>query len=868
MPAATIEPPTRNHDAQYVIDEITAACNSIGKLDENDGTYMKDRDCKPCLKEVLRFLNTDTSKHLARTTLGAMNIVKSDLIPLMVQYCDFNDGDPDLFTTILRLCTNLTSSIFLLFENQEIPTDQESQPLVTKLLNSLYAYKEAFAQSDKVWSLLNTYLRHSQEDEIMFERLIILIRNILHIPVDSRADMGIHCDFDSHDMCIYQMERCGMLETFIDIASSSERGAEFCFHIMEIIYLILRNQNPSVIAFAKPPGQVNAKLDKNDSDKKRLAESLAKERREQAVSQKKFAPPRFKNTLFVAKNFKSLGEAPLIVNKPIDSRELIKFDAKKTELRKSKLKKPLNSETSMLISDKNTKCTRVAYGLRTFCYRFVEKVYSNYMQQIKHNLIQKRAQDNDESYYLWSIQFFTAFNRLLNLSIDNISETISISTLHFIQILVSTYQEKLKMEKKKFKDISKRLHLAIRAYMEILLLIESVQPDSPLYDVIKGIQKTVFTNLEYSTLLVELLQNYDEPKHSAHYLRDLIKANHIFINLMEKYGPEETKHFITRYCCPEVIKTYLDALKEHRSNEESTNLEILRLYERIAYDCHYEMLLAQASLFKCLLEVMPVNERFGALAKHLIQAFGELTNKRRWLFQELLFWKTSGDAREIDCIINPQSVPSPSGSPIRAGDGNEMANETDNVEGTNEPHGIDNELDKELMLSDDSGFTPPPDPTSDLADFLNMGDDSDEGDIDNGNDDEVLEPTQNSPRAKSRTSSSSSDSDKLPNFDNLNESNDNSDDSADEEKPPSPSLASSQSSSSESEVEGSSGEVQNESFNAEATGDVDRRNEAIIPHRLESDSEDELVENTSKVTDLEKAEKNRNNLLESDESDD
>lgn len=829
MPTNTLEPPPNQHDPQYIVDEITAACNSIGKLDENDGTYMKDRDCKACLKEVLRYLKTDSSKHLVRTTLGAMNIVKSDLIPLMVQYCDFNDGDSDLFTIILRLCTNLTSSIFLLFENQEVPTDQESQPLVTKLLNSLYAYKEAFAQNDKVWLMLTTYFRHGQDDEIMFERLIILIRNILHIPVDSRADMGVHCDFDSHDMCIYQMERCGLLETLIDVAYGSPRGTEFCFHIMEIVYLILRNQNPAVIAFAKPPGHVNVKLDQNDPDKKRLSDFMAKARKEQAANSRNFAPPRFKNTLFVAKNFKSLGDAPLIVNRPIDSREMIKFDSKKTELRKSKLKKPLNSETYMLISDKNTKGTRVAYGLRTFCYRFVEKVYANYMQQIKQNLIQKRAQDNDESYYLWSIQFFTAFNRLLNLPVDNISETVSINTLHFIQILVSTYQDKLKMEKKKFKDISKRLHLAIRAYMEILLLIESTQPDSPLYNIMQGIQKTIFTNLEYSSLLVELLKNYDEPKHSAHYLRDLIKANHIFINLMEKYGPEETKHFITRYCCPEVIKTYLDALKDHQTNEESTNLEILRLYERIAYDCHYEMLLVQASIFKCLLEVMPANERFQSLAVHLIRAFGELTNKRRWIFQELLFWKTSGDAREIDCIINPQPEPSSSGSPIRAGDGNDIAEKPNHNGAENDSHGIDNELEQELMLSDDSGFTPPAGPSNDLADFLNIGGDSDEGSRD-----EAPASPRGSPGVRVESGSNSAPSDRPPGNDTVSDTNDFMDDD-DDDKPPSPSTVSFSSSGSDI----GSGSKASESLDATSTSD---HGETLLPRRLESDSEDEFDE--------------------------
>lgn len=694
-------------DQQQVVDELTAACNSLGKVDENDGTYMKHRDCKPCLKEIQRFLIADSKNHVARTTLGALNVVKSDLIPILNQYCDFDNGDLDLFTIVLRLCSNLTSSILLLFENQEIPNDPETAPVVRKLLNSLYGYKEAFASDEKIWKTLNKHLKNT-EDEISFERLIILIRNILHIPVDSTADMGIHNDFDAHEMCLYQMDKSGMFSTLIEIASDTQRGTEFCFHITEIVYLMLRDKNPATIAAAKSNTN-KRKLDDDDPDRKRYLELSARNRREREAKKAKLAPSRFKNSAFFVQNCRSLSDAPLILRNPLDCREDLKFDVGKTELRKSKNKKPLASETSsIVISDRNTKPSRNSYSLKIFCKRFVEKVYANYMQQIKHNLIQKRAAENDESYYLWAVQFFTAFNRHLYLSMDNISETLSTSTLHFIQILITSYQDKLKVEKNRNHQelVSKRLHLAIRVYREILYLIKSVQPDSEFWTTIENIKKKTFTELEYSTLLVTLFQQYDEPKHSPEYLRDLIKTNHIFLELFEDYAkthnpveieaeenfedeienkpeiesepkPDKPRkkrkrkkkklefravHFMTRYCSPEVIKSYLDVLKHFKTNEDEINLAILKFYERIVYDCHYEVMLLQVSVLKCLIAIMndhssmPGHAGFVELGKHLMRHFGSMANKKRWMFQELLFWKTTGDVLEIENAVDPPPI--------------------------------------------------------------------------------------------------------------------------------------------------------------------------------------------------------------------
>lgn len=694
--------------AQYITDELIAACNSLGKTDENDGTYMRDRDCKPCLKVLLRFLNQDDSKYTARCLLGSLNVVKSDLIPLIVQYCDYNDGDSDLFGIILRICTNLTSSPHLIFDDKEPLTDdadiKERETIKEKLLKGLYGYKEAFAKDEKIWSVLNVHLRGSVEEEVVFERLIILLRNILHVPVDSTFDLGVHSEFDVHDMCLYRMEKNGVLDTLIYLTAETQRGSEYCFHITEIIYLMLRDQNPETIATAKS-SIFKRRLGDDDVDKKRYQELRDRNRREQR------RPGRHANfnrhATYTVMNLTALGDNPLITKKIIKEQSEITFDGPKTELRKAKNKKPLDSETFMKISDKNLKASKISYGLKIFCKNFIEKVFNNYMQQIKHNLIQRRAQENDESYYLWAIQFFSSFARYSHLPLEFVSEILSTSTLHFIQISISSYQDKIKLEKKKFSDISRRLHLAVRAYREILMLLKTTEGNSDFSRTVDTIKKNIFTELEYNTMLLNLFQQYDAPKHSQHYVSDLIKTNSIFLDLLENYSrsqktqntePTEVSLFVNRYCHPNVIQLHLLVLNNFEFNEDETNKAILSLFNRIVFGCKNQVVLFQTSIFRCFLRIMesklPYKEEFASLGKHLFYEFGCMANKRRWMFQELLFWKSGHDAIEIENAIDPPAV-----EPVVTEVDNQNENDDDNdIENDN-----DNKNDNDNHNDNDSG---------------------------------------------------------------------------------------------------------------------------------------------------------------------
>lgn len=49
--------------------------------------------------------------------------------------------------------------------------------------------------------------------------------------------------------------------------------------------------------------------------------------------------------------------------------------------------------------------------LKEFCIEFLNSSYNPLMRHAKDVLVRARAQQNDESYYLWALKFFMEFNR-------------------------------------------------------------------------------------------------------------------------------------------------------------------------------------------------------------------------------------------------------------------------------------------------------------------------------------------------------------------------------------------------------------------------------------------------------------------------
>ena len=94
------------------------------------------------------------------------------------------------------------------------------------------------------------------------------------------------------------------------------------------------------------------------------------------------------------------------------------------------------------------------------------------MSVVKDNLVRQRAQNNDQTYYLWSLRFFMEFNREYKFRPDLVVETLNKSSFHFVQNQLQNYKDNYDHEKKNRSMCliwARRMHLAVRAYQELLM---------------------------------------------------------------------------------------------------------------------------------------------------------------------------------------------------------------------------------------------------------------------------------------------------------------------------------------------------------------------------------------------------------------
>lgn len=111
-------------------------------------------------------------------------------------------------------------------------------------------FKLAFAMHKRFWVVLAKHLtrileldyeNRQLEDGQMMERIIVLIRNVLHIPSPSSV-VAAGDEVSYQDRLVQHMADSGLMDILHYMIDSGEYG-EYCFHLIEIIYLMMREQD-------------------------------------------------------------------------------------------------------------------------------------------------------------------------------------------------------------------------------------------------------------------------------------------------------------------------------------------------------------------------------------------------------------------------------------------------------------------------------------------------------------------------------------------------------------------------------------------------------------------------------------------------
>lgn len=505
--------------------ELLAACSALGYLEEEK--YFKEPDCLDTIKCLIHYLQQEDNSCTIRIQLNAAHIVVNDLIPILVQYHKEND----LFNAVLRLLVNMTKPVTLCLGNL-VPSDINTHYQFMSLLSANQDQKDAFSDS-AIWSILaqkvynileKSWEDRTREDNKCLEAILVLVRNLLYTPGTPDDETKTADDISAHDKLIIAMHIAGF-DNLIAYIAGTQKERNWCLHILEIISLMVKEHESESIAKVKVKSTVE--------DRKKMGDELmqlrAKESKHKSTFKLDSRHSRFGST-FVAKGITALKEDQnLILHKSVKKSSNYHFDEGKIKLTKAKNRRPL-IDTSV----KRHSTLAVRKVMYEFCVEFLESSYNTVMKNAIAMISAEKNDEHDESYFFWVMNFFMEFNRRNGCKVELVSETIQLSYLHFINVSIINYYEMM-VTSKDYKTWGRRVHLAFRCYLELLLTIQQMKlsEDKNVAESAEVIMNTLFYIVEYRDIFLLILRKFDERKQTRSFLKDVIKATHLFIKLFQ-----------------------------------------------------------------------------------------------------------------------------------------------------------------------------------------------------------------------------------------------------------------------------------------------------------------------------------------------
>ncbi|XP_064262334.1 protein timeless homolog isoform X3 [Passer domesticus] len=508
--------------------ELLATCSALGYL-EGD-VYHREPDCLESVKDLIRYLRHEDETRDVRQQLGAAQILQNDLLPILVQY----PQEKLLFDAIIRLMVNLTQPALLCFG--KVPADATSRHHFLQVLSYLQAYKEAFASekvfvvlSEKLYNLLQLdWEQRQEEDTLLIERILLLVRNVLHVPPDPTEEQGVDGDASVHDRVLWALHISGM-DDLLKFLASAQVEQQWALHVLEIISLMFREQSPEELA-ALGQGTAGAEHGEDTRELETLRQRELAEKRARAL-QRTSRHSRFGGS-YVLQGVKSIGDRDVVFHKGLHNLKSYTHD-----LGKEPRRLPRRRQAAPEAEPSRRSARNVRLFLRRFCQDFLEDCYNRLMLLVKDQLVREKAQQHDETYYLWATAFFMAFNRLHGFRPELVSETVGVRAFHFIEQNLTTYYEMALMDKKEATTWARRMHLALKAYQELLRTVQEMDrsPEPAVRDSSQVIKSNIFYLMEYRELFLTLFRKFDETKQPRSFLRDLVETAHLFLRMLERF---------------------------------------------------------------------------------------------------------------------------------------------------------------------------------------------------------------------------------------------------------------------------------------------------------------------------------------------
>ncbi|XP_030370378.1 protein timeless homolog [Scaptodrosophila lebanonensis] len=508
--------------------DIDATCAALGYSDGQ--RYQAEPDAAEGLKHLIWILRRDLDNHEYRRHLGRAKVLQTDLVYMLPDYVE----QEEFADLLIRLLVILTNPTLLLYRDGP-PKDNHGRKVYLELIDILQGYKAAFAR-DKIWIALFNKLKQaleiafavrSEENNLLIERILVLVRNVLQVPANPEAECRADNDASLHDQVIWALHQTGMLDLVLFVISSPDEE-QFHLHGLEILCLLYREQSAESLA--------DASLQRSLSEKQRdQQELLAARRRERA--RRLARPPTGRHSRFggtyVIRNMKSVSDRDVICHQPLERVTAIDFDREK-----QRQKRPFREiQEEAQVARRSAFTVRLC--LREYCIEVLRSAYNTLVRQVRRVLERSAgSSSHDDSYLLWAIRFFMEFNRLSGLQLQLVSESLSVQCFHWVLTRMQHDMDMILSDKKQARLWAKRLHVALLTFRELLqslLALQKLKDDNNARALFDMLLNNVCYVLEYRETILHLLMNYNESHSTKAFLRDVVETANLFMKMMERF---------------------------------------------------------------------------------------------------------------------------------------------------------------------------------------------------------------------------------------------------------------------------------------------------------------------------------------------
>uniref|UniRef100_A0A8D0GB89 Timeless circadian regulator n=1 Tax=Sphenodon punctatus TaxID=8508 RepID=A0A8D0GB89_SPHPU len=355
--------------------ELLATCSALGYL-EGD-TYHKEPDCLESVKDLIRYLRHEDETRDIRQQLGTAQILQNDLIPVVIQY----HQDRQLLDAVVRLMVNLTQPALLCFG--KLPQDPSFRHHYLQVVSYLQAYKEVSScpllTGCSLLPLPHTppqdWEQRQEEDSLLIERLLLLVRNVLHVPADPDEEKNVDDDASTHDRVLWAVHMSGM-DDLVKFLASSQAEQQWSLHILEIVSLLFRDQNPEQLA-ATGQGRSAKERQVEATELEALRQRELAERRSRTL-QRGSRHSHFGGS-YIIQGIKAIGDRDLVFHKGLHNLKNYSHDLGKAVRRVPKRRWVAHDADGT----PRRSALNVRLFLKEFCVDFLENCYNRIMYLVK-----------------------------------------------------------------------------------------------------------------------------------------------------------------------------------------------------------------------------------------------------------------------------------------------------------------------------------------------------------------------------------------------------------------------------------------------------------------------------------------------------